>query len=472
LKQKKQASMGMALIPVLFLVAFLFYATMVNNVWETGWIDVHIPLLLSAFVAGLVAIFGLNYEWAELEEGIVELIKASMGAIIILMIIGVVIGTWLASGIVPAMIYYGLKILNPAIFLVVTLIMCSIVSLATGSSWTTAATIGIALMGVGQGLGIPVPVIGGCIISGAYFGDKMSPLSDTTNLAPGIAGADLFDHIRHMIYTTGPSYIISLVVFGVLGVKYAAGEIDQANIDSMLTALEGAYAINPILLIAPILVIVMVVMKIPAIPGLFMGGLLGAIFAFMFQGSDLLGIVDAMHYGFGIETGNEIVDSLVSGGGLDSMMWTISLILCAMIFGGIMEKTGMLGSIAEGILKLAKRTGDLIVATMLTSLAMNFIAGDQYLAIVIPGRMYKEEYDRRGLHPKNLSRTLEDAATLTSPLVPWNSCGAYMIGTLGLTPWTYVPYCVLNLVNPLVAAFYGYTGISITKVDAADKASA
>jgi len=472
LKQKKTASFGMALIPVAFLVAFLFYATMVNNVWETGWIDVHIPLLLAAFVGGIVAIFGLNYEWAELEEGIVDLIKASMGAIIILMIIGVVIGTWLASGIVPAMIYYGLKILNPAIFLVVTLLICSVVSLATGSSWTTAATVGIALMGVGQGLGIPVPVIGGCIISGAYFGDKMSPLSDTTNLAPGVAGADLFDHIRHMIYTTGPSYIVCLVVFGLMGMKYASGEIDQVGIDSMLSALDATYSINPILLIAPILVIVMVVMKVPAIPGLFMGGLLGGIFAFMFQGADMLGIIDAMHYGYGVETGNEVVDSLVSGGGLHGMMWTVSLILCAMIFGGIMEKTGMLAAIAGGILKVAKRTGDLIVATMLTSLAMNFVAGDQYLAIVIPGRMYKEEYDRRGLHPKNLSRTLEDAATLTSPLVPWNSCGAYMIGTLGLTPWTYVPYCVLNLVNPLVAAFYGYTGISIEKVDTSKEASA
>ena len=327
-------------------------------------------------------------------------------------------------------------------------------------------------MGVGQGLGIPVPVIGGCIISGAYFGDKMSPLSDTTNLAPGVAGADLFDHIRHMIFTTGPSYVVCLVVFGLMGMKYASGEIDQVGIDSMLSALDATYSINPILLIAPILVIVMVVMKVPAIPGLFMGGLLGGIFAFMFQGADMLGIIDAMHYGYGVETGNEVVDSLVSGGGLHGMMWTVSLILCAMIFGGIMEKTGMLAAIAGGILKVAKRTGDLIVATMLTSLAMNFVAGDQYLAIVIPGRMYKEEYDRRGLHPKNLSRTLEDAATLTSPLVPWNSCGAYMIGTLGLTPWTYVPYCVLNLVNPLVAAFYGYTGISIEKIDTSKEASA
>ncbi len=261
---------------------------MVNNVWESGWIDVHIPLLMAAFVGGAIAIFVLNFQWSELEEGIVDLIKASMGAIIILMIIGVVIGTWLASGIVPAMIYYGLKILNPAIFLVVTLLMCSIVSIATGSSWTTVATVGIALMGVGQGLGIPVPVIGGAIISGSYFGDKMSPLSDTTNLAPGVAGTTLFEHIRHMIYTTGPSYIISLIFFGVLGMRYASGQIDQASVDGMISAIETAFTISPILLLAPILVIVMVVLKVPAIPGLFCGGLLGALFAWMFQGGSYL----------------------------------------------------------------------------------------------------------------------------------------------------------------------------------------
>ncbi len=465
MKTKKQPTVKIALIPVVFLAASLFYATMVNNVWETGWIDVHIPLLMAAFVGGAIAIFKLGYTWGELEEGIVDLIKASMGAIIILMVIGIVIGTWLASGIVPSMIYYGLKILNPAIFLVVTLLMCSIVSLATGSSWTTVATVGIALMGVGTGLGIPVPVIAGAIISGSYFGDKMSPLSDTTNLAPAVAGTTLFEHIRHMIFTTGPSYVISLIFFGVRGMRYAGGNIDVESVNGMIDALSSTFNITPVLLLAPVLVIAMVVMKVPALPGLFCGGLLGVLFAAVFQGTDLLGVIDAMHYGFSVETGNSVVDSLVSGGGLDSMMWTVSLIVCAMIFGGIMEKTGMLGAIAEGILTLATRTGDLVLATVLTCFAMNVIAGDQYLAIVIPGRMYKAEYDKRGLHPKNLSRTLEDSATLTSALIPWNSCGAYMMATLGVAPWTYVPYCILNLVNPLIAILYGYTGITLEKIE-------
>ncbi|MCK8059077.1 MULTISPECIES: Na+/H+ antiporter NhaC [unclassified Fusibacter] len=472
MKQKKTATLGIALIPVIFLVAFLAYAMMVNNVWESGWIDVHIPLLSSAMLAVVVAVFGLNYKWEEIEEGIVDIIKASMGAILILMIIGVVIGTWLQSGVVPAMIYWGLQVMNPAIFLVATLLITSFVSLATGSSWTTAATVGIALMGVGQGLGIPTEVIGGAIISGAYFGDKMSPLSDTTNLAPGIAGANLFDHIRHMIYTTGPSYVIALIFFGVLGIKYSQGVIDQAAVDGITTALSSSFNLNPLLLLAPILVIGMVILKIPAIPGLFSGGVIGAIFAFIFQKADFNSVIDSMHYGFGIETGNAIVDDLVSGGGLDGMMWTVSLILCAMMFGGVMEKTGMLRAIAQAMLKFAKSTGSLITTTIVTSLIMNVIAGDQYLAIVIPGRMYKEEYDKRGLHPKNLSRTLEDCATLTSPLVPWNSCGAYMIGTLGLTPWTYVPYTILNWVNPLIAILWGYTGFSIEYVDSKEETKA
>lgn len=469
MKERKQASLGLALIPVLFLVVFLAYAMMVNNVWESGWIDVHIPLITSAMFAAAIAIFALNYTWAELEEGIVDIIKASMGAVLILMIIGVVIGTWLQSGVVPAMIYYGLQVLNPGIFLVATLLITSFVSLATGSSWTTAATVGIALMGVGQGLGIPVPVIGGAIISGAYFGDKMSPLSDTTNLAPAVAGANLFDHIRHMVYTTGPSYIITLIIFAIIGFGYSKGTIDQSTVDGISNALIGTFNLNPLLLLAPVLVIGMVVMKIPAIPGLFSGGIIGAIFAWIFQGAGLNDVIDAMHYGVSFDTGNDIVNDLVSGGGLDGMMWTVSLILCAMMFGGVMEKTGMLRAIAQGMLKFATNVGGLITTTIVTSIVMNVIAGDQYLAIVIPGRMYKEEYDKRGLHPKNLSRTLEDAATLTSPLVPWNSCGAYMIGTLGLDPWTYVPYCFLNWINPLIAIFYGYTGITIEKVAPEDQ---
>ena len=464
--QKKQATILMALVPLAFLVISLFYVIIVK---EAG-ADVHIPLFTSAIFAAVFAMAVLKFSWVELEEGIVDVIKMSTGAIIILMIIGMVVGTWIASGIVPTMIYYGLKILSPGIFLVATLLICSIVSLATGSSWTTAATVGIALMGVGTGLGIDMPMIGGAIISGAYFGDKMSPLSDTTNLAPAVSGANLFDHIKHMIYTTGPSYVIALIVFAVLGLQ-ASGNVDASAINETLSVLDASFNINPLLLLIPVIVIGAVVMKVPAIPGLFGGAVLGGLAMLVFQnGHDFLGVINTMHYGFEIETGVDMVDSLLNRGGMDSMMWTISLILCALTFGGIMEKTGMLRALADGILSLLKGRGGLVLSTVLTAIVMNIIAGDQYLAIVIPGRMYKESYDKMGLHPKNLSRALEDSATLTSPLIPWNTCGAYMIGTLGLAPWTYIPYCIVNICNPIISVIYGYTGITMEKIETKEAA--
>lgn len=457
--EKRQVSPLIALIPVLFLIVSLFMAIQVIGA------DPHIPLFTSAIVAALVGMFILKVKWSEIEEGIVETIKMSMGAVIILMIIGMVIGTWILSGAVPVMIFYGLKILSPKIFLLATLLMCSVVSLATGSSWTTAGTVGIALMGIGMSLGIPTPIIGGAIISGAYFGDKMSPLSDTTNLAPAMAGAKLFDHIKHMIYTTGPSYVISAVLFLIIGMGYSGDTLDLGLINEINDGLSMGFNLNPLLLLIPVITIGMVVMKVPAIPGLFGGAILGGLAAMIFQGADIGSVVDALHYGYASETGIGFVDDLLSRGGLDSMMWTISLILCAMTFGGVMEKTGMLESLANVILGFAKSTGSLVVATILTALGMNVLAGDQYLSIVIPGRMYKDAYDKRGLAPKNLSRVLEDSGTLTSALIPWNTCGAFMIGTLGLAPWTYVPYCFLNLINPLVSIFYGFTGITMEKVD-------
>ncbi|CDF59341.1 Na+/H+ antiporter NhaC [Thermobrachium celere] len=447
-----------ALIPVIALVVFLS----VTIIKFQG--SPHIPLVFAALVAGLMAI-KVGYKWQDLEKGIIDTISMSMQAIIILMIIGTVIGAWIISGTVPAMIYYGLKILSPGIFLVATTIICCIVSLATGSSWTTAGTVGIALLGVGQGLGIPLPMVAGAIISGAYFGDKMSPLSDTTNLAPAMAGATLFDHVRHMIYTTGPSLLISLVLYGILGAKYAGKELDYGKINQILDALSNQFSISLWLLIPPIIVIIMVVKKVPAIPGLFTGTLLGAVFAAVFQHQSIGTIINVLNDGYVSETGFEIVDKLLTRGGLQSMMYTVSLILCAMTFGGIMEKAGFLEVLAEGLLSFSDSTGSLVLVTIISCIFTNFVSGDQYLSIVIPGRMYKNAFDKKGLHPKNLSRCLEDSGTLTSPLVPWNTCGAFMYSTLGVHPFAYLPYAFLNLINPLVSIFYGYTGITMEKID-------
>lgn len=455
--EMKKVSPWIALIPVLFLIGTLSYTIIVLEM------SPHIPLFTSAIVASLVGMFILKIKWSTIEEGIVDTIKMSMGAIIILMIIGMVIGTWILSGVVPVMIFYGLKILSPSIFLVATLIMCSIVSLSTGSSWTTAGTVGIALMGIGLGLGIPKEIIGGAIISGAYFGDKMSPLSDTTNLAPAMAGAKLFDHIKHMIYTTGPSYIIALIAFLFLGFKHSGGQLEVQLISDINTGLESLFVLNPLLLLVPVITIGIVIAKVPAIPGLFLGAVLGGLAAFLVQGADLGQIIDALHYGYASDTGIAAVDELLSRGGLNSMMGTIALILCAMTFGGVMEKTGMLQALANSILVLVKNTGSLVVATILTAIGINVIAGDQYLSIVIPGRMYREAYEKRGLDPVNLSRALEDSGTLSSPMIPWNTCGAFMTTTLGLAWWTYIPYCILNWVNPIISIIYGFTGITMKK---------
>ncbi len=466
-REKKKATLGVALIPVIFTIVFLMAAVLpieASMGLPDITMDAHMPLFFGAMFAALIAIYMLGFTWAELEEGIVETIKMSMGAILILLVIGMLIGTWMISGIVPAMIYYGLDILSPGFFLVASLLVCSIVSLATGTSWGTAGTVGIALMGIGAGLGIDPAMTGGAVISGAYFGDKMSPLSDTTNLAPAMAGSTLFDHINHMIFTTGPSYVISLILFAVIGIKFGGNNLDAAQIQSIQEGLAGQFAsLNPILLLGPVLVIAMVVMKMPALPGLFGGALLGGIFAIFIQGAPIGDILSSFHYGFSAETGNEILDNLLNRGGMDSMMWTVNLILCAMCFGGVLEKSGMLEAIAEAILKIAKGVGGLVSATIFSCVFLNFLAGDQYLSIVIPGRMYRTAFDEAGLAPRNLSRCLEDAGTLTSPLIPWNTCGATMIGTLGLTAWTYVPYCFLNIINPIVSIIYGFTGITMMK---------
>ncbi|MGX4599766.1 Na+/H+ antiporter NhaC [Faecalimicrobium sp. JNUCC 81] len=458
-KTKRKATLCEALIPIIFLIAVLAYSLVKLGA------DPHIPLILGAVVAAIIGITRLGFTWREMEEGVLDTIKMAMQAILILMIVGALIGTWILSGTVPAMIYWGLKILSPGIFLVATTLICAIVSLATGSSWTTAGTVGIALIGIGQGLGMPAPLVAGAIISGAYFGDKMSPLSDTTNLAPAMAGATLFEHIKHMIYTTGPALLIALVLYGVIGMKYSGKELDLTQIEVIRNALEGAFnTLSPILLIPPVIVILMVVFKMPAIPGLVIGTLLGGLFAAVFQGADLKSIINAAHYGFESTTGISEVDALLTRGGLDSMMWTVSLILCALTLGGILEKTGMLEAIANALLTFAKGTFGLVFVTIFSCLFTNLVTGEQYLSIVLPGRMYKDEYRKRGLHPKNLSRALEDSGTLLSPLIPWNTCGAYMWVTLGIHPFAYLPFAFLNLINPLVSLFYAATGITMEKL--------
>ncbi|MGL5780027.1 Na+/H+ antiporter NhaC [Cetobacterium sp.] len=445
-----------ALVPITFLIIIISVSILKFGA------DPQIPLLLATIMAVLLG-FKLGYKWDDMEKGMISTINSSMQAILIQMIIGIIIGTWILAGIVPTMIYYGLQILSPAIFLPSAAILCAIISVATGSAWTTAGTVGIALLGVGQGLGMPLPLVAGTIISGAYFGDKMSPLSDSTNLAAAVTEVKLFDHIGHMLKTTSVSFIIALILYGFVGMKYSGSALDTAQINQLLDALKQHFHISPILLLPPILVVSIVIMKVPAVPGLLCGGILGGIFAIIFQKSTLADVILVSHYGFNSQSGFEAMDSLLSRGGLDSMMYTVSLIIVAMCFGGVIEKIKVLEVIAEKLLIFTKTRGSLVLTTALSSIFCNFTMADQYLAIVVPGRMFRKSYEEKNLKLKNLSRVLEDSGTLTSSLVPWSTCGAFMLTTLGVHPFAYLPFAFLNLINPIISIIYGYTGFTMEK---------
>ena len=445
------------LIVMVIMLLLLYYEIMVSNSGEA-----HMALLVSAIIAAIVAVIN-GWKWKVLEQGILAAINRSMQAILILMVVGSMIGSWIAGGVVPAMIYYGLMLLSPGVFLVAGCILCAIVALATGSSWTTAGTIGVAMIGVGMGLGITPAMTAGAIISGAYFGDKMSPLSDTTNMAPAVAGSNLFDHIRHMLWTTTPSLIIALIIYAVLGMGHSGESVDMSGVTMLMDGMKAEFWISPLLLLPPLFVIIMVALRAPALPALIGGIALGVVFMGV-QGVSPVDFGVILNYGY--ESSSEIseVYDLLTRGGMQSMMWTISLVMCAMTFGGVMDASEQLKAMSELLLRAAKGTGSLVLITNLSCIFYNIVACDQYLAILLPGRMYKEAFEDRRLRNKNLSRCLEDAGTMTSSLVPWNSCGATMSTFLGVATFSYLPYAFLNLLNPIISVFYGFTGISMEKM--------
>lgn len=428
----------------------------------------HIPMLIGTAMAALMAI-RLGHKWNDIEQYMFDGIRQALQAIIILAIIGVLIGVWILSGVVPTMIYYGLGILSPKIFLVATLLICSVTSLATGTSWGTAGTIGIALMGIANGLGIPAPIAAGAVISGAYFGDKMSPLSDTTNLAPAMAGTDVFTHVKFMLKPTIVAYSIALIVFGFVGLRFGGNSMDISSIEAMRTGLSASFKISPILLLPPITVILLISRKVPAIPGIFAGIVMGAILAPIFQSSSFGDILNVSYSGYESATGVAAIDDLLSSGGLNSMMYSISLTIIAMMFGGIMEKTGQLDVIVEKVLKIVKSTTGLITMTILTCIASNATMPEQYISIVVPGRMYAQAYKDRNLHPKTLSNALESSGTLTSSLIPWNTCGVFLTGVLGVQTLEYAPWAIFNYTMPLIVIIMSFFGITVAKLNDNDK---
>jgi NhaC family Na+:H+ antiporter len=442
-----------------------------------------IALVIGAVIATIVGIRN-GHSWKVIEENIVGGISTALPAIMILFSVGSLIGTWMLSGTVPTMIYYGLLLLDPSIFYPASCLLCAITALSIGSSWTVAGTLGIGLIGVAAGMGISIEITAGAIISGAYFGDKMSPLSDTTNLAPAVTGIDIFTHIRHMTWTTAPSFVIALIGFIIVGFV-ESGEASSSGLEATLEALEANFEIN-ILMLAPVAVVVfMASRKFPAIASILTGVLAGMLTAVIFQRPAIAALAadstagpataavkalwTVLFNGYSATTGNDNLDNLLSRGGMSSMLNTVWLILTAMCFGAAMEKAGILERLVRVLVRGAHSVGALIATTLITCFGVNALAADQYMAIVIPGRMFRDAYDERGLHVKNLARTLEDSGTITSPLVPWNTCGAYMAATLGLPTLAYLPFCFFNLVNPFVAMAYGFTGFKIEPAEGVEE---
>ena len=473
--ENKELNIWEAIFPVLVLIGMLAYNVFVFGDDALSGSNQFI-LLMGGAVAAIVG-FRNKVSFERMIEEVSENIKSTAGAILILLMVGALAGTWLISGIIPAMIYYGLQVLNPTVFLAACLIICAIISIATGSSWTTAATVGIALIGIGDALGISMGMTAGAVLSGAYFGDKMSPMSDTTNLAPAMAGTDLFTHIRYMALTTVPTIIVTLIVFIILG--FFQDTTGTADTQVLLTDIKKAFNISPWLFLVPIAVIVLIIKKTPPLIALLAGTLLGAVFALIFQPdvvaqvagvkevdfkSAYKGVLQAITVETSVATENAALVDLFKAGGMAKMMGTIWLILCAMVFGGVMDAIGALARISRFMLNLFDSVFGLFASTVATCVGLNITASDQYLAIVVPGKMYAQAYEDKGLAPENLSRTLEDSGTVTSVLIPWNTCGAYHSGVLGVSVFDYALYAIFNWLSPFMTLLFAGLNIKIKQL--------
>ncbi|MGB3607848.1 MAG: Na+/H+ antiporter NhaC [Psychroserpens sp.] len=468
--ENKALSFVEALIPVILLMSLLAYNIFFieGQEWFGAYTN-QIILLIGGAVAAIVGIYN-KVPFKVMITEVWENLRSVFVPIIILLLVGALAGTWLISGVIPAMVYYGLQVLSPEIFLPASVIIAAVISIATGSSWTTSATVGIALVGIGTALGINPGMIAGAVISGAYFGDKMSPLSDTTNLAPAMAGTDLFTHIKYMAFTTVPTIIVTLVVFGIISASIET--TGNADISDFLATIEQTFYISPWLFIVPAAVIILILFKTKPLIALGSGVLLACVFAVVFQADILqtlsnskpLAIINSILTDTAIVTDNENLNDLFTAGGMNGMLWTIYLIICAMVFGGIMDGIGALSKITKALLSVATTMFGLFASTVASCLGLNIIASDQYLAIVIPGKMFKQAYEDRGLAPENLSRTLEDSGTVTSVLIPWNTCGAYQSGVLGVGVGEYFFYAIFNWLSPFTTLLFAAFRIKIKEL--------
>jgi len=466
IEENKELNIWEALIPVVILMLLLAYNIFFADGAWLGEYSNQFILLLGGGVAAIVGFFNKVAIKTMVAE-IYENLQSVFVPIMILFLVGALAGTWLISGVIPAMVYYGLQVLSPEIFLPASVVIAAIISIATGSSWTTSATVGIALVGIGSALGISGGMIAGAVISGAYFGDKMSPLSDTTNLAPAMAGTDLFTHIRYMALTTGPSIIITLIFFAILSTTIDT--TGTTHLEGLLSTIDTTFHISPWLFAVPLIVIALILLKTKPLLALGVGVLSAVVFALIFQQPILHGIsetnigaiINSILTDTSIVTENEKLNELFSSGGMEGMLWTIFLIICAMVFGGIMDGIGALSRITKALLKLSSSIFGLFASTVVSCIGLNVVASDQYLAIVIPGKMFKKAYEDKGLAPENLSRTLEDSGTVTSVLVPWNTCGAYQSGVLGVSVADYFVYAIFNWLSPFMTLIFAAFRIKI-----------
>lgn len=452
-----------ALIPILVLLGIMIAS------FKLGWgIDAHIPCLIATIVAMFVG-KGCGYSYQEMLDGATNALSRTMEAILILFCIGTLIGSWEFCGTIPAVVFYGLKVITPALFLPTACIICAIIGISLGSSWTVTGTVGIAFMSVGAAMGINPALTAGMCISGAYCGDKFSPLSDTTNLAAATAQTGLFDHVRAMVSTTFPSMLIALVMYLVIGVKFAAGNYDPTVGNELCDAIAAHYNHMSLILLLPVVVLIAAcLLKVPAIPGVLLATTAGVVLAVIFQGAGIYDIVNMMHYGYGDyidDVTNELAITLFDRGGMDSMLWTINLVVLAVSFGGTLEKIGAVESLMGGLIHKVKKPWHLCLTVILTSFVCDWTMCDQYLAIIIPGQMYMSKFDEMGLARNMLSRSLEDCGTLWSPMCPWNSCGAYQSGVLGMSPFVYGPYAFMNIINPIFAVVTATWGGNILFAD-------
>lgn len=452
-----------SLVPFLVMITTMLYSVVVLDITP------HIPLIIGAIVAGGIAYFH-GYSWSEIEDFMYRGIKLALPALIIILLVGLVIGSWVGGGIVATMIYYGLNIISPKYFLVTVVIICSIVSLTIGSAWSTIATVGIASLGIGVGLNIPLGPTAGAIVAGAFFGDKMSPLSDTTNLASGLTHTNIFKHIKHMLYTTVPAVIITLIVFQWYTVKYINNtSVDLNSIETLRQNISEAFVISPWLLLAPVIVLAVILFKVPPAPALLVGAFIGTLSQLFVQNDSLASSLTTLIDGFEITTSNESIDVLFNRGGMMDMMFVVTMTFVAMSFAGIMEHSGMLQVILDQILKFAKNTFGLVSSALLSAIFINLTCAEHYISIIVPGRMFVRPFVDNNLDTSNLSRTLEDGGTVTSALVPWSTDGVFIYGTLGITVLEYGPFAVMNYAAPIIALILAATGIGIKRITDDDK---